>query len=58
LPFPELCGKTVRLKDLLGTEVYDRDGGELVEPGLFVDHEPWHGNVFALEVREEIAERP
>jgi glycosidase len=48
LPFPELRGKSVRLTDLMGTEVYDRDGGELVGQGLFIDHVPWHFNVFEL----------
>ena len=31
LPFPEFRGKQVRLTDLMGTEVYDRDGTELVD---------------------------
>jgi hypothetical protein len=30
------------------TEVYDRDGSELNEPGLYIDHAPWHFNVFVL----------
>jgi hypothetical protein len=38
----------VRLTDMIGTEVYDRDGSELNEPGLYIDHAPWHFNVFAL----------
>jgi glycosidase len=49
LPFPDLSGKPVRLTDLIGTEAYDRDGGKLVEPGLFIDNAPWHFNVFALQ---------
>jgi hypothetical protein len=48
LPFPELRGKPVRLTDVIGTEVYDRDGTELVKPGLYIDHGPWHFNVFEL----------
>lgn len=48
LPFPELRGKHVRLADLMGAEIYDRDGTELVEHGLYIDHAPWHFNVFAL----------
>ena len=48
LPFPELRGKQVRVTDVMGTEVYDRDGSELVGPGLFIDHGPWHFNVFEL----------
>jgi Alpha amylase, catalytic domain len=50
LPFPELRGKQVRLTDVMETEVYDRDGSELVDIGLYVDHPPWHFNVFTLEL--------
>jgi hypothetical protein len=50
LPFAELRGRRARLTDLLGSEVYDRDGGELVDPGLFIDHRPWQYNLFALDV--------
>jgi hypothetical protein len=32
----------------MGTEVYDRDGTELVDHGLYIDHSPWHFNVFEL----------
>ena len=32
----------------MGSEVYDRDGSELVDRGLYIDHAPWHFNVFAL----------
>jgi glycosidase len=49
LPFRELRNKQVRLIDVIGTEVYDRAGSELVDPGLYIDHAPWHFNVFALE---------
>src|SRR3984893_15064909 len=48
LPFPEFRGTPVRLTDVMGTEVYDRDGSELVDPGLYIDHAPWHYNVFEL----------
>jgi glycosidase len=48
LPFLELRGREVRLADVMGTEVYQRDGGELIDPGLYIDHLPWHFNVFAL----------
>jgi hypothetical protein len=30
----------------MGTEIYDRDGGELVPADLHIDHQPWHLNVF------------
>jgi hypothetical protein len=48
LPFPEFRGKPVRLTDLMGTEVYDRDGSDMIDSGLYVDHAPWHFNVFEL----------
>ena len=51
LPFPEFRGKQVRLTDLMGTEAYDRDGSELVDPGLFIDHAPWRFNVFGLQIK-------
>jgi glycosidase len=53
LPFLEFRGKPVRLTDLIGTEVYDRDGSELIDRGLYIDHAPWHYNVFELRVIEE-----
>jgi len=48
LPFSEFRGKQVHLTDAIGTEVYDRDGSDLVDNGLFIDHVPWHFNVFEL----------
>jgi len=49
LPIPKLRGKQVRLTDMMGIEVYDRDGSDLVDDGLFIDHGPWHFNVFELQ---------
>ena len=37
-------------EDDMGTEVYDRDGTELVDHGLYIDHAPWHFNVFELRM--------
>jgi glycosidase len=48
LPFPEFRGKPVRLTDLMGTEVYDRDGSDMIDSGHYIDHAPWHFNVFEL----------
>jgi hypothetical protein len=48
LPFPEFRGRRVRLADLMGAEVYDRDGSELVDHGLYIDHAAWHYNLFEL----------
>ena len=47
---PRIARQQVRLTDLMGTEVYDRDGSELVDRGLYIDHAPWHFNVFELRV--------
>jgi alpha amylase-like protein len=48
LPFPEFRGRQVRLTDLMGTEVYDRDATDVLDNGLYIDHAPWHFNVFEL----------
>jgi hypothetical protein len=53
LPFAGLAGRNVRLVDVMGSEVYDRDGAGLVEPGLFIDLGPWRYNVFRLEPVEQ-----
>jgi hypothetical protein len=49
LPFVGLAGLQFRLVDMMGSEVYRRDGGELVAPGLFIDLGAWRFNVFRLE---------
>ena len=50
LPFPEMRDRQVRLTDLIGDEVYDRDGTDMLDNGLFIDHGPWHFNVFELRI--------
>ena len=37
----------------MGTEIYDRYGSDIVEHGLYIDHAPWHYNVFELRVIDE-----
>jgi hypothetical protein len=49
LPFPDLEGKTVRLRDVLGSPVYDRDGSQLRSPGLYLDMPPWGHHVFEIQ---------
>ncbi|HXK07168.1 MAG TPA: alpha-amylase family glycosyl hydrolase [Verrucomicrobiae bacterium] len=49
LGFPDLAGKTVRLRDLMGPFVYDREGDELQSRGLYLDLPAWGYHV--LEVR-------
>jgi hypothetical protein len=52
LPFPDLRGTSVLLTDILADEVYQRDGSDLVDNGLYIDHAPWHCNVFKLDQHE------
>jgi hypothetical protein len=53
LPFAGLAGRQFRLVDAMGSEVYDRDGSDLVERGLFIDLGPWRYNIFRLESGEK-----
>jgi hypothetical protein len=53
LPFPELRGRRLLLRDAMGEEVYERDGSDLVERGLYVDQAPWQFNVFAVETQDD-----
>jgi hypothetical protein len=48
LPFPDLHNRKLRLIDIMGTEVYDCDGSDLADHGLFIDHAPRRFNVFAV----------
>ena len=49
LPFPDLAGRSIQLRDMMGPEIYQRDGSEMVGAGLFVDHAPWQINLFQLD---------
>jgi hypothetical protein len=46
LPWRDLDGWTWRLRDSMGDELYERDGGDLERSGLFVDLPAWGYNVF------------
>ena len=48
LPFPDLTGRAVRLKDLMGPASYDRDGTDLGSRGLYLDLPPWSYHVFEM----------
>jgi hypothetical protein len=48
LPFKVLTGNQFRLIDVMGSEVYDRDGSGLIDPGLYIDLGPWRYNLFRL----------
>ncbi|NPV03606.1 MAG: alpha-amylase [Syntrophaceae bacterium] len=41
MPGLMLAGRTWRLMDLMSGDVFERDGDEMTDPGLFVDLPPW-----------------
>jgi len=45
---PDLGGRAVRLRDLLGPARYQRAGDELMSRGLYLDLAPWGYHVFEL----------
>ncbi len=46
---PDLPGRSWRLTDTLGPSVFERDGGELASPGVFVDLGSWQFHLLALK---------
>jgi Alpha amylase, catalytic domain len=48
LPFHDLAGRPVRLKDLMGPARYDRAGSNLVSQGLYLDVPAWGYHVFEV----------
>ncbi|MCC7556547.1 MAG: alpha-amylase [Methanoculleus marisnigri] len=48
LPWADLTGKAVRLRDLIGEARYDRDGEGLLSPGLYLDLPGWGRHVFEV----------
>ncbi len=46
LPWSDLGGARARLRDRLGEAVYERDGDELAERGLYLDVPAWQPHVF------------
>jgi hypothetical protein len=48
LPFPDLAGRAARLKDMMGSASYDRDGNDLASRGLYLDIPPWAYHVFEV----------
>ncbi|MCE9533053.1 MAG: alpha-amylase [Planctomycetes bacterium] len=51
LPWPEISGKKLVLSDKLSEAVYDRDGTELCQFGLFLDMPAWGYHVFEVRVK-------
>jgi hypothetical protein len=50
LSCPDLSGRTVRLKDQLGSSSFDRDGSDLASRGLYLDLPPWGYHAFEVSV--------
>jgi glycosidase len=48
VPWPDLAGRAWRLEDLLAGAVFDRNGDELADPGLFVELGPWQYHLLSL----------
>jgi glycosidase len=46
MPWDELKGRAWMLEDLLNDDEYERDGDEIVDPGLFVDLKPFGYHAF------------
>jgi hypothetical protein len=50
IPVESLMGKQWLLKDLLGDDVYEREGSDLCDKGLYLDLAPWQYHLFSFEV--------
>jgi hypothetical protein len=48
LPFEEVAGSTVRLRDQISSAVYDRSGDDLLARGLYLDVPAWGHHVFEV----------
>ena len=48
MPFADLSGRTVHLRDLMSPAVYDRAGDDLLANGLYLDLPPWGCHVFLM----------
>ena len=51
MPFAELRGKQVLLRDLLSAAQYERDGEEFLSRGLYLDVAPWAYHFFEVVVK-------
>ena len=48
LPWSNLHGQMFQLKDLMGSDCYDRTGDSLLSPGLYLDLPAWKYEVLEL----------
>ena len=51
LPFEELAGRLVRFTDVMGSAIYDRDGGDVRSRGLYLDMPAWGYHAFEVTTR-------
>jgi hypothetical protein len=49
VPWREIDGETIHLTDMLSDAAYDREGGEMQGPGLYVELEPWMCHMFRCQ---------
>jgi len=61
IPWGDVRGEAWRLSDVLSGATYDRDGDEMLAPGLYVELGPWHCSFFqcgrlqsAMELRNRV----
>jgi len=52
LPFADLPGHKWQLEDLIGDAVYERDGNDLYERGLYLDEPSWRAQVLSVTAIE------
>jgi glycosidase len=52
LPWPEISGLRIDLRDRLSNVSYERDGDQLRQQGLFLDLPPWGHQVFEVKVKK------
>ena len=48
VPWHEVGGRSWRLTDLLSGEAFERDGSQMLNPGLYVDLSPWRCHFLKL----------
>jgi len=48
VPWDDLRGKEWRLNDVLSGKIYDRNGNEIRDAGLYVELKPWECHIFKL----------
>jgi hypothetical protein len=49
LPFAGLAGGAWQLRDIVGTDIYQREGDDLNARGLYLNVPPWQCHVFEMK---------